>query len=213
MSPENKKPMEDIRVVAFDCDGVMFDSVQANMDYYNSILEHFGQPLMTPEQFAHAHMHTANEVLANLFSDPEALEAACEFRKKMSYWPFIKDMKIEPGLKSLLEKIRPKYGTAVATNRSDTMQGIIAEHGLEGYFDIVVCALDVKNPKPHPESLIKIVEHFGIKPSQAIYVGDSVLDEMAAKAAGIPLVAYNNRNLSAGYHITSLKELGEMLPA
>ncbi len=68
-------------------------------------------------------------------------------------------------------------------------------------------------PKPHPESLIKIVEHFGIKPSQAIYVGDSVLDEMAAKAAGIPLVAYNNKDLSADYHITNLKELEEMLPA
>ena len=207
-----KQGHADIRVVAFDCDGVMFDSVQANMDYYNSILEHFGKPLMTPEQFVHAHMHTANEVLANLFSDPEALEAALEFRKKMSYWPFIKDMKIEPGLKSLLEKIRPKYKTAIATNRSDTMQGIILEHGLEGFFDLVVCALDVKNPKPHPESLIKIVEHFGIKPSQALYVGDSVLDEMAAKAAGIPLVAYNNKDLSAEYHITNLKELEEMLP-
>lgn len=202
----------DIRVIAFDCDGVMFDSVQANMDYYNSILEHFGKPLMTPEQFVHAHMHTANDVLANLFSDPEALEAALEFRKKMSYWPFIKDMKIEPGLKSLLEKIRPKYKTAIATNRSDTMQGIITEHGLEGFFDLVVCALDVKNPKPHPESLIKIVEHFGIKPSQALYVGDSVLDEMAAKAAGIPLVAYNNKELSAKYHITNLEELEEILP-
>ena len=213
MSPEPKKPMNDIRVVAFDCDGVMFDSVQANMDYYNSILEHFGQPTMTPEQFVHAHMHTANEVLANLFNDAKSLEAAHLFRREMSYWPFIKDMKIEPGLKSLLGKIRPEYGTAVATNRSDTMQGIIAEHGLEGYFDIVVCALDVKNPKPHPESLIKIVEHFGIKPSQAIYVGDSVLDEMAAKAAGIPLVAYKNKDLSADYHITNLKELEEMLPA
>jgi len=212
MTAEHLKPLKDIRVVAFDCDGVMFDSVQANMDYYNSILEHFGKPLMTPEQFVHAHMHTANEVLANLFSDPEALDEAHEFRKKMSYWPFIKDMKIEPGLKTLLGKIRPKYKSAIATNRSDTMQGILVEHGLEGYFDFVVSALDVKNPKPHPDSLIKIVEHFGIKPFHAIYVGDSVLDEMAAKAAGIPLVAYNNKNLSADYHITSLKELEGLLP-
>ena len=203
--------MKDIKVVAFDCDGVMFDSVQANMDYYNSILDHFGKPLMTPEQFVHAHMHTANEVLANLFPDPEALKAAFEFRKKMSYWPFIKDMKIEPGLKSLLKKIRPKYKTAVATNRSDTMRGVLMEHGLERCFDIVVSALDVKNPKPHPDLLLKILEHFGIKPSQAIYVGDSVLDEMAAKAAGVPLVAYNNKDLSADYHIINLKELEAML--
>lgn len=203
--------MNDIRVVAFDCDGVMFDSVQANMDYYNSILERFGKPLMTPEQFAHAHMHTANEVLANLFKDSESLGAAHIFRKKMSYRPFIKDMKMEPGLMSLLVKIRPKYKTAIATNRSDTMQGIIAEHGLEGLFDLVICALDVQNPKPHPESLTKIVEHFGIRPSQAIYVGDSVLDEMAAKAAGIPLVAYNNKDLSADYHVTNLKGLEDIL--
>lgn len=203
--------MGDIKVVAFDCDGVMFDSVQANMDYYNSILRHFGKPEMTPEQFAHAHMHTADNVLANLFNDRKSLEAAHLFRRKMSYRPFIKDMKIEPGLKSLLGKIRPAYKTAIATNRSDTMQGIMSEHGLEECFDYVVCALDVKNPKPHPESLIKIVEHFSIKPSQAIYVGDSVVDEIAAKAAGIPLVSYNNKELSADYYISSLKELEKVL--
>ena len=203
--------MNDIKVIAFDCDGVMFDSVQSNMDYYNSILNHFGKPEMTPEQFAHAHMHTANEVLDNLFNDPETLQAAYAFRKKMSYWPFIKGMKIEPDLKDLLEKIRPKYKTAIATNRSDTMQGILVEHGLERYFDFVVCALDVKDPKPHPEALIKIVEHFKIKPSQAIYVGDSVLDEMAAKGAGIPLVSYKNKDLSAQYHISRLKELEAIL--
>jgi phosphoglycolate phosphatase len=203
--------MSHVKVVAFDCDGVMFDSVQSNMDYYNSILNHFGKPQMTPDQFAYAHMHTANEVLGNLFNDPEELEAACAFRKKMSYWPFIKGMKMEPDLRGLLEKIRPKYKTAIATNRSDTMQGILVEHGLEGYFDFVVCALDVINPKPHPESLIKILEHFNIKPSRAIYVGDSVLDEMAAKGAGIPLVSYKNKDLSAQYHISRLKELEEIL--
>lgn len=203
--------MNDIKVIAFDCDGVMFDSVRSNMDYYNSILNHFGKPKMTPDQFAHAHMHTANEVLDNLFNDPETLEAAYAFRKKMSYWPFIKGMKMEPDLKDLLEKIRPKYKIAIATNRSDTMQGILVEHGLAGYFDLVVCALDVKDPKPHPESLIKIVEHFNIKPSQAIYVGDSVLDEMAAKGAGIPLVSYKNKDLSAQYHISRLKELEAIL--
>ncbi len=203
--------MNDVKVVAFDCDGVMFDSVQSNMDYYNSILNHFGKPQMTPGQFAHAHMHTANEVLGNLFDDPETLEAAHVFRKKMSYWPFIKGMKIEPDLKDLLKKIRPKYKTAIATNRSDTMQGILVEHGLGGFFDFVVCALDVKNPKPHPESLIKILDHFDIKPFEAIYVGDSVLDEMAAKGAGVTLVSYKNRDLSARYHISRLKELEEIL--
>ncbi len=44
--------MKNIEVVAFDCDGVMFDTINANMAYYNKILEHFGRPAMTPQQLA-----------------------------------------------------------------------------------------------------------------------------------------------------------------
>lgn len=203
--------MNDIKVVAFDCDGVMFDSGQANMDYYNSILSQFGKPQMTHDQFVYAHMHTADEALSYLFKDAKSLEAAQAFRKKMSYKPFFKSMKIEHDLISLLEKIRPKYKTAIATNRTDTMQGILSEFNLEGFFDLVVCALDVKNSKPHPESLLKIVEYFNVEPAQVLYVGDSVVDETASKAAGIPLVAYCNEKLVADYHISRLKELGDIL--
>jgi phosphoglycolate phosphatase-like HAD superfamily hydrolase len=42
----------------------------------------------------------------------------------------------------------------------------------------------VENPKPSPDQLIKILEHFNIEPYQLIYIGDSKLDEIAAKAAG-----------------------------
>ncbi|MBU1053002.1 MAG: HAD family hydrolase [Proteobacteria bacterium] len=203
--------MNDIKVVAFDCDGVMFDSGQANMDYYNTVLKYFGKPQMTPDQFVYAHMHTADEVLSHLFRDPESLEAAQLFRKEMSYKPFFKSMKIEPDLISLLKKIKPKYKTAIATNRTDTMQGILSEFNLESYFDLVVCALDVVHSKPHPESLLKIIEYFDVEPAQVLYVGDSVVDETAAKAANIPFVAYRNDKLSADYYIMRLEELEDML--
>jgi phosphoglycolate phosphatase-like HAD superfamily hydrolase len=55
------------------------------------------------------------------------------------------------------------------------------------------------------------LEHFKIEPHEAIYVGDSVLDELAAEAAGIPLVAYGNRHLSAVYYIETLKEIVDLL--
>ena len=60
-------PMEKIKVVAFDCDGVMFDTEKANKAFYNHILNQFGRPDMTPEQFAYASMHTAERCL-NIFS-------------------------------------------------------------------------------------------------------------------------------------------------
>ncbi len=203
--------MKNIKVVAFDCDGVMFDTMKANMAYYNKILDHFGRPAMTTEQFAFSHMHTADQSIANLFNDMDSFEAAQAYRKNMSYLPFLKYMKIEPYLKPLLEKIRPRYKTAVATNRSDTMDRVLSENGLEGHFDLIVSAADVDRPKPHPDPLIKILEHFGIEPYHSIYVGDSKLDEIAAKAAGMPFVAYKNRSLSADFYIQSLKEVEGIL--
>ncbi len=199
--------MKRIQLVIFDCDGVMFDTKKANTSYYNHILRYMDKPPLTPEQFAFAHMHTADETLACLLSDKRDLEKAQVFRKTMSYMPFIQDMIIEPHLKPLLKKLRPERKTAVATNRSDTMNHVLAEHGLERCFDMVVTALDVKYPKPHPESLFMILTRFALDPDQSLYIGDSKLDELAARDAGIPFVAYDNPGLAADYHITSLREI------
>jgi HAD superfamily hydrolase (TIGR01549 family) len=203
--------MKNIKIVAFDCDGVMFDTKESNTAYYNQILDHFGRPALTADQFAYCHSHTADQAIAKLFDGEESFQAAQSYRKSMSYLPFLKYMEIEPYLKPLIETLRPRYKTAVATNRSDTMDRVISEHGLEGYFDLVVCASDVDHPKPHPDQLIKIIEHFGIEPRDSLYVGDSELDEIAAKAAGVAFVAYKNRSLSADFHIQSLKQIAEIL--
>jgi phosphoglycolate phosphatase len=203
--------MKHVKIVAFDCDGVMFDTTESNTAYYNQILNHFGRPALTAEQFAYCHSHTADQAISNLFPDEEEFRAAQAYRNRMSYIPFLKYMEIEPYLKPLIQRLRPRYKTAVATNRSDTMDRVISEHGLEGYFDLVVCSNDVDHPKPHPDQLIKILEHFGIDPCDSLYVGDSDLDEIAAKAAGVPFVAYKNRSLSADFHIQSLKQIAEIL--
>lgn len=204
--------MMDIKVVAFDCDGVLFDTTQANTIYYNRLLEHFGKPEMTPEQFRYVHMHTVDNAIAHLFDDEKTRKAANEYRRKnVSYLPFIKYMKIEPYLKPLLKKLKPSYHTAIATNRKGTMNRILSEHGIEKYFDLVVTACDVKRPKPCPDSLVNILKHFKVEPRQVIYIGDSELDEKAAKAAGIPFVAYGDPSLSADFHIKNLKEVEEIL--
>ncbi len=203
--------MKNIKVVAFDCDGVMFDTEKSNMAYYNRILNHFGKPPLTPRQFAYTHMHTVHASLDFLFKDKEMRKQADEVRKNLNYLSLIKDMEIEPGLKPLIKKLKPAYKTAVATNRSDTMDRVLVEHNLVDYFDIVVSASDVERPKPFPDPLLKILEFFNVTPDETIYVGDSELDEQAARAAGIRLIAYDNPSLSADHHIKRLKEIEVLL--
>lgn len=203
--------MKGIKVVAFDCDGVLFDTEEANWAYYNHILKHFGRPTMTAEQFAYAHQHTLNESIAYLFKDPEAIAAVYNYRKTMDYSAYLKLLKIEPDLVPLLTRIRPRLKTAIATNRSDTMKRLLAEFGLTEYFDLVVTSIDIRRPKPYPDALFKILDHFGIEAHQAVYVGDSPVDAEAARAAKISFVAFRNETLPTEYHIGSLKALEKIL--
>jgi HAD superfamily hydrolase (TIGR01549 family) len=205
------RSVQHVKVIIFDCDGVMFNSKEANEAYYNNILAHFRKPPMNRQQSEYVHMHTADDSLAYLFSDDPRLKEALAYRHQVSYFPFIPMMQIEPYLKTFLQYLGSTYKTAIATNRSDTMNQVLTEHGLEGYFDLVVSSLDVKRPKPDPESLLKILDHFGLLPYEAIYIGDSEIDELAAKAAGIRLVAYKNRELSAAHYIQHFKEIEVLL--
>ena len=59
--------------------------------------------------------------------------------------------------------------------------------------------------------LLEIVKFFDISADQMLYVGDSDLDEFAAKDAGATFIAYDNPALSADVHIKSLKEIETLL--
>ena len=203
--------MYNIKVVTFDCDGVLFDTKDVNRMYYNKVLKYMGMPPLTQEQTDYAHIQTANAVLRFFFKDEKSYNKAEAFRTSMDYTPFIKYMTIEPYLKTLLKKLKPKYKLAIATNRTNTMPTVLREFKLEKYFDYVICALDVKNPKPAPEQLYKIINFFKVEPSQIIYIGDAETDEQASYAAKIPFVAYNNKNLKADFYIKGLEELTEIL--
>jgi beta-phosphoglucomutase-like phosphatase (HAD superfamily) len=92
--------MEHVRVVIFDCDGVMFDSRGANEAYYNHILTHFERPPMNSEQCDYVHMHTAEQSVTHLFRDDPRLEQALSYRQQIDYLPYIPIMQMEPGARA-----------------------------------------------------------------------------------------------------------------
>lgn len=200
-----------IKAVVFDCDGVMFDSTEANTSFYNAILAHMGREPMSAEQFNFAHMATADQTMEHLFPDPAKLERAQALRRMIGYSRFIPLMQIEPTLMELIAAIRPPYHTAIATNRSDTMNRVLSSHGLDGAFDFVVTSLHVPRPKPYPDPIEKVLDHFGLKSDEALYIGDTKMDELASRAAKVPFVAYGNPLLEADFHIESLISIRNIL--
>ncbi len=192
-----------LKLVAFDCDGVLFDSRQANTAFYNAILAHFGCPPLIPQDVDYVHSHTVWESLEHIFPNHPDLAEVLKFARSFDYRPFIPMMVEEPHLREFLEFLRPACHTALATNRTTTTWAVLRHHGLEEHFELVVSAQDVTRPKPHPEAFRRILAHFGLEPQQAIYIGDSRVDEEFAARAGVPLVAYRNPELDAAYYLDS----------
>jgi HAD superfamily hydrolase (TIGR01549 family) len=192
-----------LKLVAFDCDGVLFDSQQANIAFYNAILAHFDRPPLAPEAVDYIHSHTVLESLNHLFNGYPDLSAVFHFARSFDYSPFISMMIEEPFLREFFRFLRPGCFLALATNRTTTTRAVLTYHGLADNFDLVVSAQDVSNPKPHPESFVRILEHFRLSPREAIYIGDSRVDEQFAANAGVPFVAYRNPGLTANYYLDS----------
>jgi phosphoglycolate phosphatase len=198
-------------VVIFDCDGVMFDSKQANIHFYNHLLARFNLPAMNDDEINFCHQHTADESIRRIFKGTPYMDEAFAYRLKMDYTPFLKDMIIEPDLKDLLEVLKGRYGLAVATNRSNTIQQVLDIFDLKVYFEIVVSSLDVERPKPHPESIFKILQFFGASAPEALYIGDSGVDHQTARSAGTVFVAYKNESLDADFHVSRLMDVVPIL--
>jgi len=192
-----------LKLVAFDCDGVLFDSRQANIAFYSAILAHFGQPPLGAEAVEYVHSHTAPESLAYLFQGYPNFPEVLRFYRTVDYQPFIPMMLEEPHLREFLQFLRPRCRTALITNRTTTTKAVLAYHGLEESFDAVLSAQDVSRPKPHPESFVRLLTRFGLAPREAVYIGDSRVDEEFANNAGVPLVAYRNTHLNAAYYLDS----------
>jgi phosphoglycolate phosphatase-like HAD superfamily hydrolase len=196
----------------FDCDGVILDSREANRAYYNAILEEFGRGSMDEKELSFVHMHTAEESVKYLFRDDmSAQREALVYAQTLDYTRFLDCLIMEPGVGDTIEFIRPPMLTAVSTNRSTTMSSVVEIFGLDKWFDIIVCALDVNNPKPDPEGVFKILETLGVEKDRSIYIGDSVVDEMVAYRAEIPLIAYKNRDLRAMFHVEHFDQIKTIL--
>lgn len=201
-----------IRAVIFDCDGVLFDTALANRKYYDEVLNIFNKPPLNEEQFVNVHMMTVGVAIAYLFPELNDLSIVYDRLKQIGYHKFIQHMIMEKGLKELLVALKDHgYIRGIGTNRTNTMEKVLEDFHLTDYFDVVVTAATVKNPKPDPEQLLFIMKKFNLKPGQILFVGDSDYDRQAAVSAQTWFAAFKQPRLSADVHVRSMHEIASVL--
>jgi phosphoglycolate phosphatase len=204
--------------VIYDCDGVMFDSLDQNKRLYNHIALSIGRVPLTDVEALFCHTHTLNESIKHIFGGDETqtAKALAFWKSDINFMDFIGYLKMEPHFIETLKILKGRnIKTAISTNRTNTMEYIMEKFDLNQYFDMVVTALpkDVKNPKPHPECVEKILKKLNVDEKRVLYVGDSDVDWKTARSSGVTFIAYKNPNLEAdGFiddHLDLLKFLSD----
>ncbi|MBK9314310.1 MAG: HAD-IA family hydrolase [Acidobacteria bacterium] len=94
---------------------------------------------------------------------------------------------VEPLLKNLKSRGH-RLGVVSSKIRAGVERGLNL-FAMAGFFDCLIGAEDVINHKPHPEPLLRAAELMNGSPRQTLYVGDSIHDVAAGRAAGMTTVA------------------------
>jgi len=99
---------------------------------------------------------------------------------------------LEPGaLEAVMGARAAGYRVALWTNNAREVTALALERcGLATHFDLVVTRDEMGALKPAPDGWAVIARHFAGRALDAVVVGDSWVDGLAAAKAGVPFVAY-----------------------
>jgi len=107
------------------------------------------------------------------------------------------------GAKETLKLLKDSYKIALVTNKPQEFVGEILENfNIDSYFDYILGATNKIAKKPAPDMLLKTCQDLNINTKDAIMIGDSANDIIAAKSANIDTIA-----VSYGYYSGDIKEL------
>lgn len=175
-----------IRAVLYDFDGTLADSTDLIMrSYRHTMRTHLGQAPPDDDWLSGFGM-TLETQLARFARHPE--EAAAMLDTYRAYQNTIHDDLLRPfpgATETVAELDRRGYGLAIVTSkhRRSAMRGMEL-CGIVSHFDVIVTPEDVAEPKPHPEPVLLALQKLGVKPEEALFVGDSPHDIAAGRAAG-----------------------------
>jgi len=181
-----------LRAVIFDFDFTLADSSVGVTECANSALVKLGFPtlphervrrtigLSLPETFS-ALTGITDETLASSFATHFVQRADEVMESLTTLYDAV------PQTIGLLRDMGVALGI-VSTKTRYRIENILKQHGLADLFDVIVGGEDVAGPKPDPSGLLQALARLSVRPGEAVYVGDHVVDAEAALRAGIPFI-------------------------
>ncbi len=183
--------MPRLQTALFDLDGTLIDSVRLILDSYHHTLEQHGFPARTDEEWLKGVGTPLQVQFAAWQEHPEKLEAMIATYREYNLKHHDQMVTVYPGVVDAVREIKAagiQTGLVTSKNRQGALRGLKLV-GLDALIDVLVCADEVANPKPHPEPVDKAVKLLGADKATTVYVGDSVHDMISGRAAGVRTAA------------------------
>lgn len=171
----------------FDLDGTIVDSSKTVLKILNQIRKELKMNLIVGNDISSVLSLGGNELISRALGEEVNSDYYLEYFRSIYINDNLHNEKVFNGVKEFIEHLLSKdKRVALCTNKPrDLTYKVLEHHKLKSYFDCIVTGSDVENKKPSPEGVIKIINKIKCKQNKTALVGDSSVDQMAAKNAQI----------------------------
>jgi phosphoglycolate phosphatase len=178
------------RLLMFDLDGTLVDTLQDIATSANLTRVDFGLPPLPPREIIARvgdGMDALVRVVVPVGAERHAEALAALLRHYNAH--LMDTTHLMPGALEVLERFHGR-ALAVVTNKLQCLSERILEHvGVRHRFRMVVGGDTLPTRKPSAGPLLHVLSACGVRPGDAVMIGDGVNDILAAQAAGVPVVA------------------------
>ncbi len=184
-----------MKLIIFDLDGTLLNTIADLGAACNEALAHFGYPTYALEDYPRLVGNGVNKLIERALPEAERTEANVQ-KMRTIFIPYYNEhnrVHTAPyaGVTEMLGVLREKgVRLAVASNKYQAATQTIVEHYFPRVFEVVLGERAGIPRKPHPQIVEDILQATGIHDkSEVLYVGDSDVDMQTAHAAGLTSVA------------------------
>ncbi|AMC99979.1 phosphoglycolate phosphatase [Halomonas chromatireducens] len=216
--------LKDIRLISFDLDGTLIDSVPDLAAAVDKVLEELDLPpageVKVTRWVGNGAQKLVERALTDALGEPPEVESLEAGHRRFLYH-YGRDpgarTRLYPGVCEALDALQAggRILTLVTNKPYAFIEPILAQFGLERHFALCLGGDSLPQKKPDPAPLLHVAAHFDLPPSTCLMVGDSRHDIAAGRAAGFRTLAvpygYNHgepvQNSLPDALIETLKEL------
>lgn len=186
------KPFNTLRAIIFDLDGTLIDSIDLYHAIIKDVMGWLGMEMSLSREVLFECLSQGKKLSDVVFPpDLADRERAVEDFKTLSTNAFKEtfsrgEVELIDGVNGLFGELRQRgFSLAIVTSSmTEVVVPFLKARNLDSYLDCVIGRTEVPRLKPFPDPLLKCVKILNVEPGESVYVGDSIIDIQAGKAAG-----------------------------